>query len=277
LSEDADDSRTALIDRALAVWRQGDVALDEKWFVQVGDGSSPLTTAAAKAGAGVQALTVECEGLVVVSQTCDVVRACTDRPYVEVSPLIRVDTEEAARALKGYLPARGPIAISPYLVADLDRTMTVEKAVVAAWGRTPGWKSDAESRRFAQALARKRKRFAFPDDLVGAIAKLRKRLLDKNGRNSDEGRAVTALVEIRATAAPSWDARSCEVFLTFVRPEVTPEIADQRWAEHLDAWLKLCEPTGAITSIDGAVLPLSVLTAQDYIESDQLDLDHLSP
>ena len=112
MSEDADASRTALIDRALAVWRQGDVALDEKWFVQVGDGSSPLTDAAAQAGPGVQALTVECEGLVVVSQTCDVVRACTDRHFVEVSPLIRVDKEEAARALKGYLPARGPIAIS---------------------------------------------------------------------------------------------------------------------------------------------------------------------
>ena len=158
---------------------------------------------------------------------------------MEVSPLIRVDTEEAERALKGYLPARGPIAISPDLVADLDRTMTVEKAVVAAWRRTPGWTSDSESRRFAQALARKRKRFAFPDDLVRAIAKLRKRMLDKNGRNSDEGRAVAALVEIRATAAPSWDAASCEVFLTFVRPEVTPEIANQKWAEHLDAWLTL--------------------------------------
>jgi hypothetical protein len=277
LSEDADNSRTALIDRALAVWRQGDVALDEKWFVQIGDGSSPLTDAAAQAGPGVQALTVECEGLVVVSQTCDLIRACTDRHFVEVSPLIRVDTGEAARALKGYLPARGPIAISADLVADLDRTMTVEKAVVATWRRTPGWTSDAESRRFAQALARKRKRFAFPDDLVRTIAKLRKRLLDKNGRNSDEGHAVTALVEIRATAAPSWDAPSCEVFLTFVRPEVTPEIADQKWSEHLDVWLMLCEPVGSIASIDGAVLSLSALTALDYIDSDQLDLDHLSP
>ena len=154
--------------------------------------------------------------------------------------------------------------------------MTVEKAVVAAWKRTPGWSSDAESRRFSQALARKRRRFAFPDDLVRAIAKLRKRMLDKNGRNSDEGRAITALVEIRATAAPSWDAPSCEVFLTFVRPEVTPEISDQRWADYLDAWLTLCEPTGSIASIDVAVLPLSVLTAQDYVDSDQLDLDHLS-
>ena len=124
-----DDPRTAQIDQALAAWRQGDLALDEKWFVQVGDGSSPLTDAAAQAGPGIQALTVEYDGLVVVSQTCDVVRTCTDRHFIEVSPLIRVQKDEAERAAKGYLPSRGPIAVSLDLVADLDRTMTVEKAI----------------------------------------------------------------------------------------------------------------------------------------------------
>ena len=276
MPEGLDDPRTAQIDQALAAWRQGDLALDEKWFVQVGDGSSPLTDAAAQAGPGIQALTVECVGLVVVSQTCDVVRTCTDRHFIEVSPLIRVQKDEAERAAKGYLPSRGPIAVSLDLVADLDRTMTVEKAIVAAWKRTPGWTSDADIRRFAQALARKRKRFAFPDDLGRSVAKLRKRMLDRHGRNSDEGRAVTALVEIRVTAAPSWGSSS-EVFLTFVRPEATPLITDENWAEHLEGWLDLCEPTGSIKSIDGAVLPLSGMTAQEYVDSDPLDLDHLSP
>jgi hypothetical protein len=272
-----DDSQFAKIDQALALWRQGDLALDEKWFVQIADGSSPLTEAAAKAGPGIQAITVECEGLVVVTQTCDVVRSCKERHFLEVAPLIRAEQDEAEQAAKGYLPARGPIATRTDLVADLDRTMTVEKAIVAGWQRTPGWATDSEIRRFAQALSRKRKRFAFPDDLGRSLDGLRKRIRSRHGRKSDEGRAVTALIEIRVTASPSWDAPSCEVFLTFVRPEATPDISEEKWAEHLQAWLELCAPTGVIKTVDGAVLPLSGLTGQDYVDSDPLDLDHLTP
>jgi hypothetical protein len=32
-------------------------------------------------------------GLVVVTQSCDVVRSCTERPYVEVCPLVEVDDD----------------------------------------------------------------------------------------------------------------------------------------------------------------------------------------
>jgi hypothetical protein len=199
------------------------------------------------------------------------------RHFIEVAPLIRVEKGEAEKAAKGYLPSRGPIATRADLVADLDRSMTVEKAIVAGWERTPGWTSDAEIRRFARALARKRRRFAFPDDLGRSLDGLRKRMRGRHGRNSDEGRAVTSLIEIRVTAAPSWDAPSCEVFVTFVRPESTPDISEEKWAEHLQAWLDLCAPGGVINSVDGAILPLSGLTAQDYVDSDPLDLDHLTP
>lgn len=42
--------------------------------------------------------------------------------------------------------------------------MTVEKSIVAMWIRTPRYTHDADGRAFAQALARKRVRFAFPDE-----------------------------------------------------------------------------------------------------------------
>jgi hypothetical protein len=276
LPEGSDDTPAAEIDRALAVWRQGDLALAEKWFVYAADGSAPLTPAAAALGPGIQALTVECAGLVVVSQTCDIVRKCTERPFLEVSPLRRVSEEEAHQVAQGFRPAFAPIAVSTELVADLDRTMTVEKSIVARWTRTPGWIADAEVRWFAWALARKRERFAFPDDFVRGIDRLRKKIVDKHGRISDEGRALATLVEIRATAAPSWDAPQCEAFLSFIRPETTPDISDEKWAEHLEVWLKLCHPRGTIASIDGAVMPLSRLTAKEYVDSDRLDFDHLS-
>ena len=49
------------------------------------------------------------KGLVVVSQTCDVVRACTDRHFVEVSPLIRVDKEVRETQLEPSAKAKRPV------------------------------------------------------------------------------------------------------------------------------------------------------------------------
>ena len=88
LSPDSDEAKR--IDAALQEWRQGDLALEESWFVHVGDPGVPLTDAAAEAtDGGLQALESEVRGLIIVTQTCDIVRACVDRPYVEVAPLMR--------------------------------------------------------------------------------------------------------------------------------------------------------------------------------------------
>jgi hypothetical protein len=123
--------------------------------------------------------------------------------------------------------------------------MTIEKSVVATWARTPGWTTDAQGRSFAQALARKRERFAFPDDSVKSVSRLRTRIIKKHGRDSDEARALEALIEICVTAAPSWEDASPEVFFSFVRPESTPEISAETWTNLGEAWIKLCQPTGA--------------------------------
>jgi hypothetical protein len=40
------------INQALPCWRQGDLTLDEDWYVHIGDGAVPLTDAAEEAAAG---------------------------------------------------------------------------------------------------------------------------------------------------------------------------------------------------------------------------------
>ena len=82
----------------------------------------------------------EVRGLVMLSQTCDVVRGCRARPFIEVAPLIEVPEQwvEEIRRLKRPAFAYVQITAGDRLVADLDRTMTVEKALVAGWARTPG-------------------------------------------------------------------------------------------------------------------------------------------
>jgi hypothetical protein len=120
------------------------------------------------------------KGLVVVSQSCDIVKKCTASEYVEVSPLVEIAEEAQLYAIRkgrqlryAYLPGLA----DRKLAVDLDRTMTVEKAVVAGWNRIPGCTTDVERRDFADALARKRQRFAFPDSFNAGLSKFRARSL----------------------------------------------------------------------------------------------------
>lgn len=267
------------IDTALGQWRQGDLALEEKLFIHLGDPAEPLTEASAEAsGEGLQALASETAGLVVVTQTCDIVRTCVIRPYVEVAPLVRLEAEALLEVQRGRRPALAtlPALLPSSLAVDLDRIMTVEKSVVAKWKRTPGYTLDIEGRAFAQALSRKRVRFAFPDDFNTFAKKLQGRLVAKHEKDTEEGRGLRALREIRVQATPFWDTSSVELFLWFIRHDETADFEGKNWADLLDAWLKLVPGSGRFTAVNGQVATLGELTGADYVGSDPLDLDHLS-
>lgn len=273
-----DDPDAKRIDAALAQWRQGDVALDAGWFVHVADGSAPLTNEAAELEGGVSMVQGTVDALVMLTQTCDVVRPCTSRPFVEVAPLVEVDQDEVHRIERGHRPryAIVPAVRARKLVADLDRAMTIEKSILATWTRTPGFSTDVEARRFAQALARKRARFAFPDDFNDLVKKLQSRIDDKHDRLSEEGRALRALREIRVTASPSWDDLSVEVFFWFLRSDADETFEGKTWDRFLDEWKKLVPAKGRFTKVEGVVMTLTDMTAQEYVDSDPLDLDYLS-
>lgn len=277
VAPDSDDAKR--IDAALRKWRQGDLALDETWFVHVGDPSAALSEAAEQAdGDGHQALMSNAAGLVVVTQTCDIVRDCTARPYVEVAPLVHVDEDDLFAVKRGRRPAHAtlPRLEQDRLVADLDRVMTVEKSIVATWKRTAGYETDADGRRFAQALARKRARFAFPDDFTSFAKKLQSRLVDKHEKATDEGRGLRALDEIRVRATPSWDAPRVDIFFWFVRGDADATFEGKNWADLLKDWLKLVPAGGRFALVEGQAATLEAMTGEDYVNSDLLDLDHLS-
>lgn len=279
VAESDQDPLTASIDRALAEWRQGDCVLGEHWFAHRLEKSLALTDAGRIAAqAGVDLAEQAVPGFVVVTQTCDVVRSCADRPYVEVCPLVEVDDDRLEEIQRGCRPAYAfmPLMSARMLVADLDRVMTVEKPVIATWIRIPGWSTDAEGRAFALALSRKRVRFAFPDDFNELAGKLQSRLSDKHKKNSDEGRGLRALREIRVQASPSWYAPRVEIFFWFIRNENHADFEGKSWADLLKEWLKLVPTTDRYRSVDGQVLTLQDMNAEQYVDSDPLDLDHLS-
>lgn len=240
-----EDEQPASVGEALASWRQGDCVLGEHWFAfsQLGAGGTELAE-------------IQVEGLVVVTQTCDIVRSSAERSYIQVSPLVHVDERRHHEIDRGRYPryVAIPSLADRRLVADLDRTMTVHKAVVARWERHAGWTTDAEIRAIAAALARKRARFAFPDDFVELAQQLQSRLVGKHGKDSDEGRALRGLREIRIEAFPSWDAEEVRLMFWFIRNENDRLFDDvTRAAQWLDRWLRLFRQEGRYVEVQGQI------------------------
>ena len=214
----------------------------------------------------------------VLTQTCDLVRHCGDRAFAEVSPLVEVNDRVLREIGRGRRPNYGfiPGVVDRRLVADLDRVMTVEKSVVAVWERIEGCRTEGDARRLSLALARKRARTAFPDDFVAFAKPLTKRMVERHDKQSDEGRALRLLREIRVRAAPSWNADAVELMFWFIRNEDQPAFEFQGWEHCLTALPQAQSTFGRFLRVDGVVLTLDDLTARDYVESDPLDLDHLS-
>jgi hypothetical protein len=276
------------IETALREWRQGDATLDAGTFmVHLADKRAPLTTAARDSVDEVPAeynvfeVLSSVKGLAVVSQSCDILKKCSASEYVEVSPLVEIDSEAQLRAIRkgqqlryAYLPG---LADQKFVV-DLDRTMTVEKAVVPGWNRIPGCTTDVERREFADALARKRQRFAFPDSFNAGLAKFRDRLKDKEGKASPEGALIAALDQIRVQPDPDWGGASIGVLFWFLlEPDAKIELDASRAI--IEGWVRRTRLSLPFSLADPAfyLVERRDMTVEDYMHSYRLDYDDLSP
>jgi hypothetical protein len=278
--------QAAEIDACLATWRQGDVVRGDTFpFIHLADLRSPTTPKSdelarelAPDSGSLEIVGVDVPGLVVLTQTCDLGRPCTERPYVEVCPLIELPDDQAALVRLGRRPRFAPLPAlnDDRLAADLDRVMTVEKGLIAALTdrRERGVVSDTEIRIFSEFLGMKRLRVALPDEFTIAVRRMRQRILDKHGAASREGQFLLAVREIRVRALPDWAAEEIEVEILFVFDH-GGNIPDS--AEHL---IKLLTDRitigGWIAAVDGRAVGLDQLSAASYLESDRLDLDDLS-
>jgi len=228
---------------------------------------------------GMGVVVVDAPGFVVVSQTCDIVRSCADRPYVEVCPLTELPDEAmplVRRGRRGQFVAL-PTLSDAALAADLDRVTTMEKSALVQFQdqRCPGVSTEAEVRDLAEALARKRGRAAFPDDFVALIAPLQRRIVERHGRDSDEGRFLRAVREIRVRAVPDWAAETVELELLFIFDALATVPADADVSTQ--ALAKRVVLRGRYADISARSVGLDQISAATYLEADRLDLDHLSP
>lgn len=246
-------------------WEQGDAAL----------GNLPFVTL--ELGAGEDAYDAsfyEVPGFALITQTCDVLR----RDEVQIAALISVTIDELEQARRrrkprfAYLPQLAPHK----LVVDLDRVMTVQKAVLGGAERIKWKLTDAERRVFADALARHKERFAFPDDFVEAMQPLRKRLDDKKSKDSAEGRLIRAAGELRVSASPSWAAASVELTLFCILTQDAHSNDRAEWAKIIKTWEGLCKLPNRMAFGGTIISTYEEMTAADYLGSDKLDLDYMS-
>ena len=277
------------IDKALQSWRQGDISLDAGLeFLHLADLSKPHSDASIKiaqtlthnkgnVNVGHAVVLQQIPGLVVLNQTCDIIRDCRKRPFVQVAPLFEVVSHwvEEVRRHKRPAFAYVPAVADKNLVADLDRTMTVEKSVIAGLTRTSGCRTDDERRHFTLALARNRSRFAFPDDFVKATRRFQRRLVEKFNSQTSEGAHLRMLKQIRVCAKPSWDHDEVQLDWWFIK-ENDPLGVQANWSEYLDQWLDRLDLGGRFRLNPATVCCLEDMTASDYLKSDLLDFDRLS-
>lgn len=276
MGDELDADRIREIDAACEEWRQGDLVLGG-WIAHLAKVDEPLSDEPREGAVAsdVQFARNEVEGLVVVTQSCDLLRTCAANPFVLVAPLVRLEGNIQREAELGTTSRFAPVpSLGPDAFADLDRILTIEKAILVTWNRVQGLRSDDEERKFSRAIGRRYSRFAFPNDLAMAIGPFVKRIREKHDKLSDEGVALRSISQIRVSAAPSWDAGEILVFLLFITADDPDSEID--WDHWLGRWVGLCAPYGIIKAIDGEVFALDELTARQYEDTDRLDLDHLS-
>lgn len=219
----------------LLQWRQGDYALDVGGF---------LFADVAENGGAFDAREADDEvaGLVVISQTCDIIRLTDDKRFVAVSPLVRRESKHWKEIANGRFPSLTTLEHPPAegMFVDLARIMSVSKPLMAAWERREGFTATERAIRFAAAIERKMGRFAFPDDFDKATKPFQERVRERHNRpDSPVGKIYRSIDQFRFFATPHWEADAVEVtMLAVLHPKDKRVATDEAICAELDSVCK---------------------------------------
>ena len=220
-------------------------------------------------------------GVVILTQTCDVVRSACHRPYLELSPLVKVSENELPLIAKGFSPRYAflPALAADHLVVDLDRCMSITKRafIMARPDVKIGLRDDAEIRAFSTALRRKRGRHAFPKKLSEALAPFIDHVRKKHNRESEVGRFLAECREIRVGVKPSLHSDCPEISVYFLFEHIVDEVQLDQFralAERLIAE-RIKVPDG-LDEFEAVVQDMDGISARIYLSLYQLDFENLS-
>ena len=275
-------------------WSQGDCVLGALPILWGFDKECPLTDTTREQAEdsepilGVSIGGDEVAGLVVISQTCDIVRRASERPFVQVAPLVERSEEEMELIRLRMKPRFGflPTLAERRLVADLDRVLTIEKAFLAKWERIPAFRDEIQRLSFTETIRRYYNRPAIPEPFVNAVRKLSAWFHEKHDRVPDPprkgpvvpfhpGACLRALAMLLVRVNPSWDAPAFHVDFILVRKSDEDGIPASAWEEFKGACqAKVMLPSSMTSRWED--VSLDALPAKLYLECNILDLDYLS-
>lgn len=197
---------------AVSALVQGEVLAVPDACVVVADAGSPLDERSARQkdetglSEGILVVPHEVDEVVVLSQTCDLQFTTATDYLCLLAPVVVVEPVLAREALRGHRPG---LAALPWLgddrVADLARITTVERAVIAGQPSVARPQSAQERLDFAESVRRHLTRAALPDEVVNVLKPFLKRIQERHDKNSDEGRCLDGVLELRLSADPDLD------------------------------------------------------------------------
>jgi hypothetical protein len=148
----------------------------------------------------------ECpHGVVLISQTCDIVQA--NRFTVQVAPLVYLPEQKAAESRDGKRPRYINVPnFGEQAFADLSAVATLDKEELFGIRHEHGISGDTAIRDFGRRVARRFGRFAFPDEVGFWLRPLEGIVQKKHNRDSAEGHALRQVCQLRIECLAGWTA-----------------------------------------------------------------------
>ncbi|MEU9824746.1 hypothetical protein [Micromonospora chersina] len=187
------------------------------------------------------------DGLVVISQTCDIVRP--DPPHLLVTPLVRLTGSDASEARGGKRPRYVAVPeLGSDAFADLSVIASLDKQDPDVAKFTRGLKTDEQIRFFGRAVGRRFARFPFPDEVVPWFQPLQKLVRSRYQKEGNpEGDAFARVAELRVEAMDGWTAPPYDLTLVVIlEPGELPVFAGDEMPDiprELETWLR---PSGTL-------------------------------
>lgn len=166
-------------------------------------------------------------GVVLMSQTCDLVQ---DRDRVLVAPVAEVSPAVMSAVRKGAKPLLIPVGAEPNHVADLERVLSVPRAVLdgaAVLTHAVQERSGEAADRLSARIGRGLHRFAFPDAVHDSLSKMKKKIAEWYEKNTSLA-AVLRLVDEFRISCLDWESAGRDISITAVVPEEYLPAADAR-------------------------------------------------
>lgn len=187
-------------------WNQGDYTYDCNNFYFLGsNGVKNLDT---------QKMLLEqpfnIKGCVLISQTCDIIREPNIIPNVSVCPLVEVSNNRIKEISGGRAPRFGLIpSLQNNLAIDFSYIMNVSKELLIFWKPNIGFKSSLQLENFTKSLTNIYNRFAFPENFIELLSPIRKVIHNKHDKNSELGKALRSIRELRVLPYADWSETQC--------------------------------------------------------------------